>query len=387
MRHTRVSHDGVQERCPSDVENSSSANGLQAQGTPAINAHSTALKSARPSQAQNSIEQAESTPGFADIATSTSDIRYESSDIHAPLSAQSVSDNTRLGDEAHILRDVINQVHDQTDLTVPPQHFGDLAPGAFNDVDFLWDWDLSAHDFLPATFFDSEQRLSDLWRSEVPQDSFLLSTALEGVSVIQDVGVQHSAIALPLYERLPPLEPDYELSNNERLPIQDLRHGTVADTQPSLAPILPWNISIQAYKSTCDAFLPCVSLVDDTFAFPSRRTLSRFLEAYFQDFHQYLPFLHVPTTIVSALAPELVLAMAAAGGCYRFEDKRWHSLYAASKAIILHKINASVASTGRSFAPDVTESDTNGSQPLQTMQALTINTALASWSGKPMAQE
>ena len=234
---------------------------------------------------------------------------------------------------------------------------------------------------------------------------------------MQDVGVQQSTIALPLYERLPSLQPDYELSNNERLPIQDLLRGTMADAQPNAAPISPWNISIQAYKSLCDAFLPCVHLVDETFSFPSRRTLSRFLEAYFHDFHQHFPFLHIPTTIVSALVPELVLAMAAAGGCHRFEDKRWYALYAASKTIIMHKItlqqqphnakqksfvpcySASVASVDRSFGSDVAGSGAEDSQPetttarvrdrneLQTIQALTIITALASWSDRPMSQE
>ncbi|KAH6613053.1 hypothetical protein C7974DRAFT_405086 [Boeremia exigua] len=398
-RHTRLSHAGVQERCPNDVENSLIANGLQEQEFPAMNAHATVSRPASPGQSQDSVQPANPRPGFADMTTSISDIPHESSGIHGPSSAQSipVPDNMQRGHEEQILTGFTNQVHDQSNPIVPPQHLGNIAPGAFNDVDFLWDWDLSAHDFLPATFFDSEQPLSDLWRLDIPQ--YNLSTALDGLPVMQDVGVQQSAIALPLYERLPPLEPDYELPNNERLPIQDLRPSTMAVTQPSPAPTLPWNISIQSYKSTCDAFLPYVCLVDDTFSFPSRRTLSRFLEAYFQEFHQHFPFLHVPTTTVSALAPELVLAMAAAGGCYRFEDKKWHSLYAASKAIIMHKINASVVATGHSFPPRVMEPEIDGLQPetitarvidcnaLQTMQALAINTALASWSGKPMTQE
>jgi hypothetical protein len=61
--------------------------------------------------------------------------------------------------------------------------------------------------------------------------------------------------------------------------------------------------------------------------------------------------------------------------------------------------SASIASIDRNFVPDVADSETVDSQPqagtprdrsrtqMQTVQALTIITALASWSDKPMSQE
>jgi hypothetical protein len=338
MRHTKLSHHDVEGRGSNNVESSLTEEDSHEQIPPARTTPPAVSWSAQSIQPSSSIQRSQPRSGSEGITMNTSDIPQTLSGFHAPLPAQPVlvRDDRQLGGEDRSslvnLTNVTSYFPDQINFNVPTQHIGDSAGGVLDNIDYLWDWDLSAHDFLPATFFDSEQRLSDLLQTQIPRNnsSMDLSPALGGASVMQEVGFRQSAIAPPLYGRLPALEPDHELSNNERLPIQDLQPGTMADAQPSLAPGSPWNISVQTYKHTCDAFLPCARFVNDTFSFPSRRTLSRFLEAYSQEFHQHFPFLHVPTTIICSLAPELVLAMAAVGACYRYEDNRGYDLYIAA---------------------------------------------------------
>ncbi|KAK2056208.1 hypothetical protein LY76DRAFT_518852 [Colletotrichum caudatum] len=80
------------------------------------------------------------------------------------------------------------------------------------------------------------------------------------------------------------------------------------------------------------------SVIPNDFVFPSRHTLTRFLEGYISGFHEYLPFLHIPTLTPAEMAPELLLAILAVGAQYRFESHRGHALWYAAKAVALEQI-------------------------------------------------
>ncbi|KAH6696828.1 hypothetical protein F5X68DRAFT_162513 [Plectosphaerella plurivora] len=80
------------------------------------------------------------------------------------------------------------------------------------------------------------------------------------------------------------------------------------------------------------------SVLPSDFVFPSRHTLTRFLEGYISGFHEYLPFLHLPTLAPQEMAPELLLAVLAVGAQYRFESGRSHALWYAAKSVALEQI-------------------------------------------------
>jgi hypothetical protein len=303
----------------------------------------------------------------------------------------------------------------------PLQYPADSAVGTSNNLDLLWDWDWDrgADDFLPTTFFDTGHPLSDLWRTDTLHSSNVTIPTSDprtcSISAQHMLVSEHAMTLRPLCERLPPVEPDFELSNNERLPIQEVGSGHSTEVQQPVSPSSPWNISVQAYALICNGLDPYRPILPSNFSIPSRRTLSRFFEAYFQEFHQHHPFLHIPTTVTSLLAPELILAIAAVGAFYRFEGAKGYILFIASKAIIMQHItvqhhpydsrhstnapqsSASILSKRSNTAPQFSGSgrpqpDTSipwfeARAKLQTMQALIIIMELASWSDNPMSRE
>ncbi|KAK8034636.1 C2H2 transcription factor [Apiospora rasikravindrae] len=80
------------------------------------------------------------------------------------------------------------------------------------------------------------------------------------------------------------------------------------------------------------------SILPNDFIFPSRHTLTRFLEGYVSGFHDHLPILHLPTISVVDLSPELLLAILAVGAQYRFENHRGNALWYAAKAVAMEQI-------------------------------------------------
>ncbi|POS78850.1 hypothetical protein DHEL01_v202750 [Diaporthe helianthi] len=99
-----------------------------------------------------------------------------------------------------------------------------------------------------------------------------------------------------------------------------------------------WRISSNDHsviKSRLDEFS---SVLPNDFVFPSRHTLTRYLEGYIGGFQEHLPFLHIPTLNPSEIAPELLLAIASVGAQYRFESHRGHALWYAAKAVALEQI-------------------------------------------------
>lgn len=99
-----------------------------------------------------------------------------------------------------------------------------------------------------------------------------------------------------------------------------------------------WEISDadrEAFVNKLDAF---VDVLPKGFLPPSKHSLSRYLAGYITGFHEHLPFIHIPTLSVASWAPELVLALAAVGAQYRFENRRGIEIFYAAKAVVLEQL-------------------------------------------------
>jgi hypothetical protein len=81
-----------------------------------------------------------------------------------------------------------------------------------------------------------------------------------------------------------------------------------------------------------------VDVLPKGFIAPSKHSLSRYLAGYINGFHEHLPFMHIPTLSVASIAPELVLALAAVGAQYRFENKRGIEIFYAAKAVVIEQL-------------------------------------------------
>lgn len=103
-----------------------------------------------------------------------------------------------------------------------------------------------------------------------------------------------------------------------------------------------------AIKNRLDEFS---SVLPKDFVFPSRHTLTRFLEGYVSGFHEHLPFLHLPTLSPVDIAPELLLAILAVGAQHRFESNRGYALWFAAKAVALEQIRRRHSSDMNALLP------------------------------------
>ncbi|KAI0175198.1 hypothetical protein BJ166DRAFT_165472 [Pestalotiopsis sp. NC0098] len=102
--------------------------------------------------------------------------------------------------------------------------------------------------------------------------------------------------------------------------------------------ILPLRVSAMDHtviKNRLDEFS---SVLPNDFVFPSRHTLTRFLEGYVGGFHDHLPILHLPTLTPAEISPELLLAILAVGAQHRFESHRSNALWYAAKAVSMEQI-------------------------------------------------
>jgi len=99
-----------------------------------------------------------------------------------------------------------------------------------------------------------------------------------------------------------------------------------------------WRISAVDHTVIKNRLEEFSSVLPPDFVFPSRHTLTRFLEGYISGFHEHLPFLHLPTLAPTDMSPELLLAVLAVGAQYRFESHRGHALWYAAKAVAFEQI-------------------------------------------------
>ncbi|KAK7751462.1 hypothetical protein SLS62_006547 [Diatrype stigma] len=144
-------------------------------------------------------------------------------------------------------------------------------------------------------------------------------------------------------------------------------------------------------------------VVDAGFQLPSRHALTRYLTSYFQGFHLHMPFIHPHTWRVLDTPLELVLAVATVGAQYSFEHRVSERLFRAGKAILLKRLTCETAKFGpktmtflslhnlSSMAGSVrdgrdlvdrTERDWGPWEPMDTIRALVVLMAYATWERK-----
>lgn len=202
--------------------------------------------------------------------------------------------------------------------------------------------------------------------------------------------------------RLPSLQP--ESRDSEGAPPDPRPPEEPAAAKPRSG----WDITDGDRQSFASKLAHFEGVLPKGFIPPSRHSLSRYLAGYINGFHEHLPFIHVPTLSVAAGVPELVLALAAVGAQYRFENSRGIELFYAAKAVALEQIrrrdgSAIPQSWNRDRPSSMSESPGGGfqglshaSSPYQTsttgeagsvggrelmgsIQALLLLTAFATW--------
>ncbi|PHH90593.1 hypothetical protein CDD83_3199 [Cordyceps sp. RAO-2017] len=105
------------------------------------------------------------------------------------------------------------------------------------------------------------------------------------------------------------------------------------------------------------------AVLPSDFVFPSRHTLTRFLEGYITGFHDHLPFLHLPTLAPAELAPELLLAILAVGAQYRFESNRGYALWYAAKAVATEQVRRRHSSEVHALLPTAAAYSPHSTRP------------------------
>jgi hypothetical protein len=113
-------------------------------------------------------------------------------------------------------------------------------------------------------------------------------------------------------------------------------------------------------KNRLDEF---TSVLPNDFVFPSRHTLTRFLEGYISGFHEQLPFLHLPTFSPVEAAPELILAVLAVGAQYRFEHNRGYALWYAAKSVAMEQIRRRLSTEMHALLPTAAAYSPHSTRP------------------------
>jgi hypothetical protein len=168
----------------------------------------------------------------------------------------------------------------------------------------------------------------NLFMDEFATSSHFLPQAFE---VDQGVGLwPRGALSKPSSQfpsRFPSLAPDP----------RDPSDGTnrMHDEPNRTAPMRVSAMDHTVIKNRLDEFS---TVLPNDFVFPSRHTLTRFLEGYVSGFHDHLPILHLPTINPADIAPELLLAILAVGAQYRFENHRSNALWYAARAVAVEQI-------------------------------------------------
>ncbi|KAK1248687.1 hypothetical protein MKX08_006907 [Trichoderma sp. CBMAI-0020] len=182
---------------------------------------------------------------------------------------------------------------------------------------------------------------------------------------------------------LPPhFEPDQQMNFFARSPAAFQRGNSKPNSQlpsrfGSLAPDVqdpgsrlheeasrsPLRISVVDHTAIKNRLEEFSSVLPADFVFPSRHTLTRFLDGYIGGFHEQIPFLHLPTLSPTELAPELLLAILAVGAQYRFESKRGYALWYAAKAVSMEQIRRRHSSEIHALLPNASSYSPHSTRP------------------------
>lgn len=144
-------------------------------------------------------------------------------------------------------------------------------------------------------------------------------------------------------------------------------------------------------------------IVPRKFQIPSRLALSRYLSAFISGYHEHMPFIHIPSLSLQGSTIELILAIAATGAFYRFEQEEGMLLFLGSEAIIMERLRllesrnvqdrthgglssqttASVVNGETTVHAEADSADfasTSNNQNAENMQTLLLLMAISTWA-------
>jgi hypothetical protein len=128
--------------------------------------------------------------------------------------------------------------------------------------------------------------------------------------------------------RLPSLHPESSLEQD----------ASVADDLSGSRGRPSWEVSDADRDSLVSKLDMFGDVLPKDFTTPSKYSLSRYLAGYINGFNEHMPFIHIPTLSVSLCSPELVLALAAIGAQYRFENRRGIEMFYAAKSVAIEQL-------------------------------------------------
>ncbi|KAF5683806.1 transcription factor STE12 [Fusarium circinatum] len=324
-------------------------------------------------------------------------------------------------------------------LSLPVEPAWDMAVG--DDLDLLWDdFESSASCGVPPLFgsnypinfrplmqnafaeFDPQHRLNHVGGDRGNSAAICRDdTSSEECNDIGEHTIQDDSGVMSRHgSRLPSLPPGEgarqvldpstrdELTARPRAPSQNA-------SLPCQSASLPWHISTNDYHLMTGIMQDRADVLPSDFIFPSRHALCRYVEGYFTGFHEHLPFMHLPTASLVTRAPELLLAVAAAGARYRFQPKVAQQLYLAARCLLEHQLrhrdpfetNAPAFDTPGSLAhnnsydplPALIRDDSAGNahprqvslesreRDMETMQAMIVLVAMGTWNHKSFLKD
>ena len=218
--------------------------------------------------------------------------------------------------------DHANAIFDESDLADDPmQDFSVFL----NSVGLPSDWHqgmpghVESHGQMPSPDF----RFDQLGSGPRPQQNDFFSELRKHAGQ-SDVSFSH-------------LDPELTASHLEE-PKDESKENKSADDLVSMKSLSGGEVSTEDREQFISKLEDFVSVLPKSFVAPSQHSLSRYLEGYVNGFHEHLPFMHIPTLNVAKSAPELVLALAAVGAQYRFENARGIELFYAAKAVVMEQI-------------------------------------------------
>lgn len=265
------------------------------------------------------------TPGCSLDLLSDAANHLASHDLMSMSAAVPLIHDTRYQEPQHESHYQNTTMHEQPRYDDPQtRDFPPIGSGFQEDYNmFLDDVGGMSNYFLPLSAFESEVPSSLFVKPEYGQTWSGHQESRERLA--QDTPGNESGTFSRFGSRLPSLQPG---DNQEENGYTDGAHRNGP----------PWKISSQDQREIQRKLDDFNNVLPKGFVLPSRHTLSRFLEGYISGFHEHLPFLHLPTISAGAVAPELLLALAAVGAQYRFESHRGNGLWYAAKAVALEQV-------------------------------------------------
>lgn len=155
---------------------------------------------------------------------------------------------------------------------------------------------------------------------------------------------------------------------------------------PIQAPVVPTPSIASIGKQEYQTFVKKLEGLKDElpckFLPPSRWALARSLDGFIDGLNEHHPFIHVPTTSIDRCHPALILALAACGAQYRFEEERGFDFFYAVRALLTRDLDrcgcfplSFSTKQGRSMGLE----DRGGDELMERIQTLLLLTIFATW--------